>query len=344
VGFREYFGLAPRADLGIVSPWAPESHLAPMIVGDILGADWPTALPMTRETALALPPVSKARNLLVSVIADLPLKALGAGSTDPLSTQPTFLYRSDSDVTTYARMAMTVDDLFFHGHALWAVARGSRGEVLDAAWIPTSRWTITNGNILVDSQPVDSREVLYFQIPGYAGLLNVGNAALRAAQDLEAAAARNLRVPIPGVILKKNDTGDLSQAEVNAALTAWKTARRDPDGAVAFLPKNVDFEVIQSGQQDNGYLEAKNAMVTAVGQLVNIRSSMLDGTSSVDSLTYVTDKGQRNAFYDFDLPFWTSPIEARLSADDVVPRGQRVRFSFYDTQNPATPTGEAVED
>jgi len=42
---------------------------------------------------------------------------------------------------------------------------------------------------------------------------------------------------------------------------------------------------------------------------------------------------------------WFEPIEARLSQDDVVPRGQRVRFDRGDIAAPTpSPTGPTVED
>jgi hypothetical protein len=55
---------------------------------------------------------------------------------------------------------------------------------------------------------------------------------------------------------------------------------------------------------------------------------MADSTASSQSLTYETQEGQRSDFYEFDLPFWTTPITARLSMDDVTPRGQRVLTRF----------------
>jgi hypothetical protein len=71
---------------------------------------------------------------------------------------------------------------------------------------------------------------------------------------------------------------------------------------------------------------------------------MLDGTSGTDSLTYTTREGERNLFYELDLPYWTDPIQARLSMNDVTPAGQRIRFDRTDIINQPTPTGRPVED
>ena len=71
---------------------------------------------------------------------------------------------------------------------------------------------------------------------------------------------------------------------------------------------------------------------------------MLDGTMGIDSLTYTTTAGEKNSFYEFDLPFWTDPLAARLSLDDVVPRGTRIRFDLYSEYNQPASTGVRVED
>jgi phage portal protein BeeE len=71
----------------------------------------------------------------------------------------------------------------------------------------------------------------------------------------------------------------------------------------------------------------------------------MDASLSTASLTYSTQEGQRNEFADFTLPYWLEPIQQRLSLDDVVPSGQRVRFDLTDlyTTTPS-PTGTITED
>ena len=71
----------------------------------------------------------------------------------------------------------------------------------------------------------------------------------------------------------------------------------------------------------------------------------MDASLSTASLTYSTQEGQRNEFADFTLPYWIEPIQQRLSLDDVVPAGQRVRFDLSDLYtNPPTPTSPEVAD
>ena len=57
---------------------------------------------------------------------------------------------------------------------------------------------------------------------------------------------------------------------------------------------------------------------------------MLDATTAGASLTYETVAGRNAKFIDYGVALYLEPIEARLSMDDVVPRGQRVAFDLSD--------------
>lgn len=335
--------------LGIVSPWSTPANLPPAIAVDILGEDVVANLPLARAEAITIPAVSKARNLLISTIAKFPLKALDTnGLVDP---QPSFLYRTDSDVTPYERMAWTIDDLIFHGYSLWAVSRGARdrsgrGPILRAEYVPFNYWTIRYENglgiIHINDEPVSDDQVILFNSP-FEGLLNIGGRTIRGARDTEAAWVGRARNPIPLIDLHLTDDDALKPEEVQEYVDAWSVARRSENGAIGSTPPNIQIQTFGEIQTDL-MVEGRNAIRTDIGSFLNIRASMLDGTIGIDSLTYTTSQGEKNAFYEFDLPFWTDPIEARLSMDDVVPRGQRIRFDKYEAFNLPTPTGPIVED
>jgi len=334
-------------DLGIKSPWidGPDT-LSTIVLSDLIGADILDQFPLSRGEAIAIPAVSKARNLLVSAISPLPLRAYDkAGET---AEQPTWLYRSDDAVSPYERMAWTVDDLFFYGYSLWRLTRGSLGQILTAAYVPMDSWEIRDGRILIAEpgstvrEPVSAEDVIFFNSP-FEGLLNVGRRTLRQARDMENTVAARVRNPAPLVVISATTDDSLEPEEVTSLLDQWNAARRSQEGAVGYLPPGL--ALAEYGVADPAlYLEARNAVVTSIGQFANIRAAMLDGTASIDSLTYTTKDGERNSFYEFDLPFWMDPIQHRLSQDDVVPRGTRVRFDRSEQQNLPTPTGPIVED
>lgn len=346
VGKRKSDFLASSIDLGVTSPWASGEHsLTQVVLSDVYGAEMIDLIPLGRAEAITIPAVSKARNLLVSTIAKFPLRALDAAG--PARNQPSWMYRTNGNVTPYERMVWTVDDGIFYGYALWLVERGGtadtegRRPILNATYCPMSDWKIVDGMILVNDEPVDADEVIFFNFPS-EGLLNIANRTLKGARDQEAAWVGRARNPIPLIELHQLDD-TMQRDEIKEFVDDWSTARRNENGAIGYTPPSMEIRVHGNVAADL-MVEGRNAIRTDVGSFVNVRASMLDGTAGVDSLTYSTTQGEKNSFYEFDLPFWTDAIEARLSLDDVLPRGQRTRFDKYEAYNLPTPTGPVQED
>lgn len=332
--------------LGITSPYvATGDPLPPIVVTDLLTDEQRAKLPLSRDEAMRVPAVSKARNLLVAAIAALPMVAMRGDEV--ISDQPKFLYRTSGTVTLYERMAWTVDDLIFYGCSLWYVSRGTRTSdgrrpILDAEWIPQSEWTIEDdGTITVYGAAVTASEVIIFNHP-FEGLLKIGRTTIRGAASLETAWTARADSPVPIIELKVLDD-QLTQAEVDNYVETWAAARKKPNGAVGATPPSIELRV-HGDLPVELYAEGRNAVRTDIGSFVNVRASMLDGTTGIDSLTYTTKDGERNAFYDMDLPFWTDYIEARLSMDDVLPNGQRAAFNRSAQQTTPPPTGLPRED
>jgi hypothetical protein len=245
-------------------------------------------------------------------------------------------------------MAWTIDDLIFYGYSLWWIQRGAIpegakfGPILSAEYVPQNQWKITDGHIQIDEQDVDEHSVILFNSP-FEGLLTIANRTLRGAIDQEAAWTGRAGNPVPVIELHVTDDAELSTDEITNLVAAWSAARTNPNGAIGYTPASLEIRTHGDVKADL-MVEGRNAIRTDIGSFLNIRASMLDGTMGIDSLTYSTTEGEKNSFYEFDLPFWSDPIVARLSMDDVVPRGSRVRFDFYDQYNIPAPTGPAVED
>lgn len=339
----------------ILSPYASTESLNPIVIADWLGSDFLNSMPLSRAEAMGIPVVSKARNLLISTIAKFPLRALRGDELLPSENQPRWMYSSPADnpVTPYDRMAWTVDDLIFYGVALWYVTRGAadrsgRAAILTAEYVPHDWWNIGSDPdtgesvILLKGEAIKPENYILFN-PPHEGLLNIATRTLRGAMDTEKAWTGRARNPIPLIELHRVEEGDLTADEIQAHVTAWSKARRSEDGGIGYTPNELEIRVHGTVATDL-FLEGRNATRTDVGSFLNVRAAMLDGTSGVDSLTYTTRDGERNLFYELDLPYWTDPIEARLSMDDVLPSGQRARFDKYDVANTATTTGPTVED
>lgn len=321
----------------IASPWT-EGQLGQLVWSDLLDAE---LLPTTRAEAMTVPAVVKARHLLVTYLAGVPLVAMNAQGR--LDNQPTWLYRTNGAVSPWHRMAWTIDDLLFHGWALWQVTRGVAGDILDAWRVPPEWWQITpDGTLLVNGAPLGQEQAVL--IPGpVEGLLAFAQRTIRAARNVEDAWAGRVRSPIPLVELHQTSDDELTDDEIKALLSEYVKARRDPNGAVVYTPQTIELRVHGEAEADM-LIGARNAVRLDVANLTGLPAEALDGSLSTASLTYTTQEGARTELSDA-LRLWREPIEARLSQDDCVPRGTRVRFDTTDLNAP-TPsgTGPVVED
>lgn len=324
---------------GIVSPWS-EGELNKFVWSDIYGLE---AAKVTRKEAMSVPAVAASRNRIVQ-LADRPLRALRAA--EDVTSKQAWLYRTNTAVTPWMRIAATLDDLIFYGETLWAVERGAtpegsaHGPILDAVHVPYDRWKVdATGAILVDDAPVSAEAVLYMPGPS-EGLLNVAPETIRAAKALERAWASRVRNPAPTVILEEVEDSTVTGKEATKYTQAVAKALRDPDGAVFYVPAKIRLRLESAGGID--VLEgARNGVRIDIANFLNLNASALDGAKAQSSLTYETQQTEMQELQD-RLSFWTAPIEHRLSMDDVVPRGTRVRFDFATTA-PAQ-TGTPTED
>lgn len=337
--------------LGVTGlPWQGEQgSLAPVVFSDLFGADVLENLPMTRAEAITIPAVSKARNLIVATVAKWPLYAMTGA--DRSSTQPTFLYRTNGKQSPYTRNVWTLDDAIMYGCSLWLLERGADNVILDAERVPFDWWRFAQDdsgewrimlreNGVGKERALTDTEACLFDFP-FEGLLNIARRTLRGAVSQERSWVGRSTNPVPVINLALTDDVQLDEAEVKAMVQAWADARKSPNGAVGSTPAGVELQTFGEIATDL-MIEGRNAVRTDVGSFLNIRASMLDGTIGIDSLTYSTTEGEKNSFFEIDLPFWTDPFESRLSMDDIVPRGQRVRFEKY--QAAPSVTGPEVED
>ncbi|OII04309.1 hypothetical protein BIU96_07875 [Curtobacterium sp. MCBA15_008] len=259
--------------------------------------------------------------------------------------QPTWTYRSDQDIVSMAHVLTWVaDDILFLGHALLSVKRGSDGFPVSIDRISPDRYTITNGSILVDEKPVDARDVIF--VPGLVdGLLDIGARSIRGARYVEEAWVGRVRNPIPQTVIKETtDQTNISDERAEGIVRQFNEKRRDPDGATTYVPYGLAVEAL-GANDSNLFVEARNALRIDIGSFVGVPSTLMDATTVQASLTYENKAGERDRFYVEALPLYAAAIEQRLSLDDVVPRGQRVRFDFSElyAQVP-TPTGAPTED
>ena len=134
------------------SPWAPPTpQLSSILWADVfgqLGKD----TPITREAAMAVPALARARHILCGFGAKQPLVQFTRETRKP--KQASWLARTGSALTTFHRMLWTLDDLFFNGWSLWDVERAKAGGPITgaASRVASHRWSFNRdtGVVLVD--------------------------------------------------------------------------------------------------------------------------------------------------------------------------------------------------
>lgn len=320
----EAAAMAPR-QVGPAS-WASEpNHLQAIVWSDLTGA---TATVLDRASVMAIPAVARLRHRLCGAAARCPLRVLTGSTPLPDEAQPYWTYRTDRTVHPYHRMLWTVDDQLFHGWSVWRTERSAQetsNQLLHAERIHPDHWEIDEvGRILVDDRIARADEVL--ALPGpHEGILNFGGNALRRTIDnLEAAAnaARN-----PSAYLELHYTGDdpMTSDEIDAHIERWAKARRGENGGVAWTNKVLELK--EHGTHEAHLLiEGRNADAVDMARLVSAPAASADATNAGASLTYETTAGRNLQMIDEGVGLYMDAIAARLSMDDVVPRGQRVAF------------------
>lgn len=339
-----------RGDVGIRSPFA--GPLSPVVLADLVSLYETVAadLPLSRELAMSIPGVYRARAILLSLIPDKPLQAWRGDVAVPPAESP-FLYRTPGILGPWQRMARTVDDLIFYPYSLWLTQRGDavegRRPILNAVHCPYESWRINEAGLIelenadLAWEVADEDDVIL--IPGPSeGLLAYASRTLRGAAALESTWVTRAGNPSPITELHITEDSRLEEDEVEELRDNWVVARNSANGAVAVTP--IGVEVRDHGAADASlFIEGRNGVRLDVAAFFNLPGSVLDATTATASLTYVTQEGNRTSIYDLTLPYWVRPIESRLSQDDVVPHGQSVRFDFS-SLTAATPTPIVTED
>lgn len=321
------------------TPWST-SQLDRWVYQDMFGG-LPTN---TREGAMAIPVIKRARDLVVTSGGKLPLVEM-QGETR-VADQPAWITQCGDGSSPQLRMAWTIDDLIWYGLSLWwrndpGTPEETRQRINQADWeINTDR-----REILVNGVSADPSEVIL--IPGFnEGVLTTGRQAIADTQDLYAIVRQRLKNPVPNIELHQTGGTPLTKDQKDQLLADWRAARNDPTtGGVAYT--NQWIEVIERGAGNDSQLmiEARNAAAVDAARLVGVHAGTVDATAPKASLNYETQSGRNEEFVDFDLDLYLEPIAARLSLDDVCAPGRRIAFDRgqFTTLTPS-PTGPEVTD
>jgi len=321
------FGLEPKPQL--------QAQAAPQVLGEYS----PYAMPfqyafVSREDALSVPALQRCRNLLSGTIGAIPLELYKKSTNEELGS-PAWLEQPSYSQPRSVTIAYTVESLLLYSQAFWKVVevyqedgRPSRFE-----WIANNRVTITldSTNTFVKSYAVDGMtlpmdglgSLITFQslLPG---ILNTGIQTIRAAIDVQKAAAIAASTPMATGYIK-NTGADLDPKEVQGLLASWKNARNNR--STAYLTSTLEYNPVSFSPKEMMYAEAIQNLATEIARLCNVPAYYVSAEMN-NSMTYANVQDERKQFLSLSLQPFISAIEDRLSMDDITARGNVVKFDI----------------
>lgn len=300
--------------------------LAPVFAG----ADLPNlGDAVNRDMAMAVPALARARTLICSTIAGVPLVSVDSHGDDDGRT-PDYIATTTGDVSPYHRMLWTIDDLFFHGWSLWTVDRNSRGYVIDAARVPFELWSMdSDGGILVDGEPARADEVCL--IPGISeGILTTGRSTIAQAHQLLRAAARAADNPSAQVELHQTNDAPMTEEDVEWLISRWARARAGENGGVAYTSNGIEVKE-HGASSEHLLINGRNAAAVDIARHANLPATMVDATLSGSSLSYQNTAARMSELVTFGLSPLMNAVAARLSQNDMTPKKITLRFDLDQT-------------
>lgn len=323
--------------MGIFSrkPATVEAQYAPQVMSE----QFPTLYSaigarVSRHDAMTVPSVARARNLICGTVASIPLEYYNK-KTGEVIAPPRWINQLAKNQPSFITIAWICDSLFMYGISYLLVKERYQedGRPASFEWIANTRVTydtdilgITVKQYYVDAVPVSMADIVTIQ--GFdEGILERGSQTIRAAIDVERAAATNSANPQPAGFLK-NSGADLSPAEVQGIIAAWKRARQN--NSTAFLTSTLDYSPVAFSPKDMLYNDAIQNLSTQVARLANVPAYYLSADQNT-TMTYANVQDERKQFFALSLEPYIMAIQSRLSMDDISTAGHEVRFAVHDT-------------
>jgi HK97 family phage portal protein len=290
-----------------------------------------------RNFALMVASVSRCRNLIAGVISSIDL-ALYKKSTGEKLGSPVWLEQPDIRQPRSVTISATVDSLIFYSIAYWRVTSlyADDGRPSGFEWVANNRVTYTTDKYgtevkdyfvdgdLVPMGGIGSLVTFQSLLPG---VLQTASTTIRAAYDIQKAAAVSAATPMPTGILK-NSGADLPETQIQGLLAAFKSARQNR--STAYLTSTLDYVPTSFSPKDMAYTEASQYLSTEIARSMNVPAYMISSDMN-NSMTYQNILDGRKEFVAYSLQPYISAIEDRLSMNDITNSQNQVRFAVDDT-------------
>jgi len=290
---------------------------------------------VTRETAMQVPAIARARNVICNTLGSIPLEMYARDGRQMRSLS--WMEQPDLHTPRAVTMARTIDSLMFFGVAYWQVTNTYAEDNRPSRfrWIDTRRVTfITNtANTQIDQYYLDDIAVPMSGIGSLItfqaldeGVLARGGRTIATSHALETAAYNISKDPVPVGILK-NTGFDMADSAVVELLNTWKQARQNK--STAYLNSNLEYQTVGFDSKQMQLVEARAHIASEIARLMNVPAYVV-GADMQANMTYSNAVDTRKDLVNNTLRGYISAIEDRLNMADITTSGSYIRFDLDD--------------
>jgi len=305
------------------------------------GLDSLTSLVGTRrERAMAIPAVSRSRDLLVSLISSCPIEQYGTQWNGesleeiPLPPEP-WMLRPDPRTTRSHFLAWIADDLIFHGRAFALVtSRLATGFPNSFQWLPAEYMNV-QAAMWAGNAPVTQIEAIRFNgtdIPirdvvcfwsSTAPVLRCSQRTFDITERLDIAAQRFASSPIAAGWLRQVGGEPLSAQELQDLAEGWADARAT--NTIAALNEFVEWQESSATPDNLQLIESRSHQAVEIARAMSVPAYLINADTG-SSMTYQNAAQAASDLVQFGALPYLECIEQTLSSEQVTPRGRIVRL------------------
>ena len=296
-----------------------------------------------RQRAMAVPAITRARDLLASVIGCTPLKMYNEmwnpvdREMEQIEIAPRAWTRQlDPSLPNSTLFSWLFDDLFFTQRAfLYVTERSSDGypkafQRMPSAMVLTQDqagpvFFAPSKQIMFSGLPIDHRDVVQFISP-IQGLLYTSPNAILTSLKLEQSRMRSANQTIPNGVLRQVAGEPLSETELQQLGQSFENARLT--NSVAVLNEFVTYTETTTDPSKQMLVAASEYQALEIARLANCPPYLLGVATG--SYSYQNSTQARQDLYMFGAKLYMDCIAETLSMGNVLPRGTYVKFDIKD--------------
>jgi len=290
---------------------------------------------LARNRAISVPAISRSRDLMASVLANMELKMCteiwngNEMETVPLAPR-TWLRQLDPEMPNSFLFPWIFDDLFFFGRCfLYITSRTKDGYMASATRLPQGSidtadaegpvWFGKSKEIYFNGGALDPADVVQIYSPTQ-GMIYMSEQTIATALKLCDARFRNASSAIPAGVLKQTGGEPLSAEELGALAEAFNEARST--NQTAALNEFLTYTETTATPDKMLLIDAAEYQSKEIANLCNVPPYLLG--ISTGSYAYVNSASAKSDLWTFGLSMYAQAISSALSQQ--LPRGTYVKW------------------